>query len=101
MMAHFKITFPNHRYNTGKWSTANELSGIIDPLVCMLNGQRFYCSQTYNPLTITIQSAVINSGQNRLELDTEYVTPFNGLVFPTIAGNYEIHLSTIDTVTAV
>jgi hypothetical protein len=88
-----RITFPNHRYNTGKWSTANELATVgqpllYDPLVCMINNKRFYCTQTYNPLIITINGAVLKTGSNRMELDTEYVIPYNGLYFPTVAGNY-------------
>jgi hypothetical protein len=70
-----RVNFPNHRYNTGKWSTANEATTIgnpllFDPMVCMLNGVRYYCTQTYNPLVITITGAVIASGNNRLEFDT-------------------------------
>jgi hypothetical protein len=67
----FRIAFPNHRYNTGKWSTANEAAAVAnsllnDPLVCMINNVRFYCAQTYNPLVITINSAVLKTGHNRL-----------------------------------
>lgn len=83
-----KLTFSNHRYNTGIWKTQH--GPTYDPMVCMLNGQRFYCQQTYNPLTVVINSAIIKSGSNRLELDTEYVAPYNGIVFPAVAGNYEI-----------
>ena len=102
----FRIAFPNHRYNTGKWSTANEVAAVAnsllnDPLVCMLNNVRFYCTQTYNPLVITIIGATIKSGNNRLELDTEYVIPYNGLYFPIVAGNYEIHFSTYNPTTSV
>lgn len=66
-----RIAFPNHRYNTGKWSTVNEVAAIAnsllnDPLVCMINNVRFYCTQTYNPLVITINGAVLKTGNNRL-----------------------------------
>lgn len=60
-----QITFPNHRYNTGIWKTQNG-PAINDPMVCMINGKRFYCQQTYNPFTVTIPSAIIKSGSNRL-----------------------------------
>ena len=86
MTTDLKITFPNHRYNTGFWSTQNGPS--YDPLVCMINNKRFYCAQTYGPLTILIKSTLIASGSNRLEIDTEYVAPYNGIFFPTKAGNY-------------
>lgn len=90
-----RISLLNHRYNQGKWSTANEAAALTDPLlndplVCILNNVRFYCTQTYNPLVITIKAAAIVPGSNRLELDTEYVAPYNGLYFPKKAGNYEI-----------
>jgi hypothetical protein len=99
MTTNLKITLPNHRYNTGFWNTQH--GPIYDPMVCMMNGVRFYCQQTYVPLTIIISGVNIKSGSNRLELDTEYVAPYNGIVFPTFAGNYEILLSTIDPITSI
>lgn len=36
-----------------------------------------------------------------MELDTEYAAPYNGLYFPTVAGNYEIHFETFDPNTLV
>ncbi len=67
----------------------------------MLNGVRYYCTQTYNPLVITITGAVIATGNNRLELDTEYVAPYNGIYFPIVAGNYQMHFETYNPTTAL
>ena len=64
MTTNLKITFPNHRYNTGFWNTQN--GPTYDPMVCMNNGLRFYCQQTYGPLTVVINSAIIKAGSNRL-----------------------------------
>lgn len=100
MTVNLKITFPNHHYNLGIWKTPNQLD--TDPMVCMLNGVRFYCSPDNLPeLSITINSALVRAGGNRLELDTEYVAPYNGLVFPDCAGNYPVYLSTVDSTTFV
>lgn len=64
MTTNLKITLSNHRYNTGFWNTQH--GPTYDPMVCMINGIRFYCQQTYQPLRITIPSAQLSVGSNRL-----------------------------------
>jgi len=59
-----KIYFGDHRYNTGFWSTPNQLD--TDPVVCMLNNARFACSPTNSPLNIYITQAQIKVGSSRL-----------------------------------
>jgi hypothetical protein len=64
-MTDINITFVNHRYNTGIWKTPYQLD--TDPLVCMINSERFYCNPTNLPqLQILILNASIVIGKNRL-----------------------------------
>ena len=84
----------DHRYNGGGWRTPN--SDDLDPVVCLLNEVRFYCSPTNGPLQIIIDNAEIISGTNKLRIDTEYIDPYNGIKYPDVAGFYSITLTVDD-----
>ena len=61
------------------------------PLSCILNGQRFSCSYTINPFTVSVigTESSFTTGENVLNITTEYQN-MNGIYYPTQQGRYKL-----------
>lgn len=97
-----KLILNNHAWNGGVWSTPNSVTS--DPLVCMINRIRVSCTYTLSPLAVTmnVSPAGITNGQNNLiTLDTEYLSPSNGIKHPSQGGHYNLYLQFLDSSAAV
>ena len=82
-----KLTLNNHKWNGGIWTTPNSV--VTDPMVCMINRIRVGCTYTLSPLTVTMDVApagITNGQPNIVTLDTEFLSPYNGIKHPSQGG---------------
>lgn len=97
-----RLIFNNHAWNGGLWTTPNAVTS--DPLVCLINSIRVGCSYTLSPLTVTmnVSPAGITNGQiNTITLDTEYLSPWNGIKHPSQGGQYNLYLQFLDNSSSI
>jgi len=88
-----RVVLNNHAWNGGVWTTPNGAGSL--PLVCMINYIRVSCTYTLSPLTVTMDvspAGLVSSQDNIITLDTEYLSPTNGIVHPSQGGQYNLFL---------
>lgn len=76
--------------------------GIVQPLKCILNSVRFDCTYTVASgyIDIIINVALINAfvpiTLNEMTLSTEFVSPDEGFLHPSLPGYYGFDITVTD-----
>ena len=61
----------------------------------MINRIRVACTYTLAPLVVTMDVApagITNAQNNIITLDTEFLSPYNGIKHPSQGGEYNLYL---------
>ncbi|KAL4505213.1 hypothetical protein ABPG72_016280 [Tetrahymena utriculariae] len=91
-LKYIKVTFDNN------FSTPRSYG--VDSLICLINEVRFFCSYTINPMIVIIDMSSntisLLAQNNRLSISTEYVSPLDGILHPSVEGFYPIHIEMSD-----
>ncbi|KAL4462636.1 hypothetical protein ABPG74_000466, partial [Tetrahymena malaccensis] len=91
-LLYIKVKFDNN------FSTPRDYG--VDSLICLINEVRFLCNYTINPMIVVIDissnTVTLLAQNNRLSISTEYVSPLDGILHPSVEGFYPIHIEMSD-----